>query len=297
MGRLQTSGALKLNSLNLLICKVWTGLIYLFIAVALVACSTSRYSMEQDVGPVGEFDASNVPDAIPVWEPMSRKGNKSPYIVRGETYNLLPTAVGYEEVGVASWYGLKFHGELTSNGEIYNIYDLTAAHKTLPLPSFLRVTNLGNQKSIVVRVNDRGPFHSDRVIDLSYAAAKKLGYEKKGTAKVKLEALIVGRSRAEGRNADVDEKLLGVDRVSNFIQVGAFSSKSLAEGLVSKLKLVSDRYPVFFASSKKQGGVVYRVRIGPIDDDQAAQGLLSSVKGAGNDKSMLIRRAVSAQGR
>jgi len=287
----------KLSSLGLLIRKLWMGLKFLFIALVLVACSTSRYSMDQDVGPVGEFDASNVPDAVPVWEPMSRKGNKSPYTVRGETYNLLPTAVGYEEIGVASWYGLKFHGELTSNGEIYNIYDLTAAHKTLPLPSFLRVTNLENQKSIVVRVNDRGPFHSDRVIDLSYAAAKKLGYERKGTAKVKLEALTVGRSRVEGQIKSVGESALEVDRISNFIQVGAFSNKLLAEGLVAKLKVITGPHSVFLAPSKKQGSIVYRVRIGPIDDDQAAQGLLSSLKKVGNDSAMLITRAVSAQGR
>ncbi|MDX1452372.1 MAG: septal ring lytic transglycosylase RlpA family protein, partial [Oleiphilaceae bacterium] len=168
------------------------------LSICLAACSTSRYSMRHDKAPTGDFDASGVPDAIPVWEPLSPQGNRSPYTVRGKQYRILPSAAGYREEGIASWYGLKFHGELTSNGEIYNMYAMSAAHKSLPLPTYVKVTNLSNQRSVIVRVNDRGPFHSERVIDLSYAAAKKLGFDKQGTARVLLEAIVPGGDASVG---------------------------------------------------------------------------------------------------
>ena len=122
-------------------------------------------------------------------ESMSRYGNHSPYKVLGKTYQVMPSAMGYEEEGNASWYGRKFHGKLTSNREKYNMYTMTAAHKTLPLPTYVRVTRVDTGASIIVRVNDRGPFHSNRIIDLSYVAAKKLNMVDQGTARVKVEAL------------------------------------------------------------------------------------------------------------
>ncbi|HBQ01515.1 MAG TPA: septal ring lytic transglycosylase RlpA, partial [Gammaproteobacteria bacterium] len=118
-------------------------------------------------------------------------GNRSPYTVLGKTYTVLPTERGYSERGVASWYGEKFHGHKTSNGEVFDMYMASAAHKSLPIPSFLRVTNLDNNRSLIVRVNDRGPFHGDRIVDLSYAAAMKLGYAERGTARVHLESIVV----------------------------------------------------------------------------------------------------------
>ena len=161
----------------------------LSLAVVLVGCSQSRYKLRNDTAPEGNFDFSKVPDAKPVWEPLSPQGNASPYKVNGKRYRVMKSAKGYVEEGVSSWYGLKFHGELTSNGEVYNMYEMSAAHKTLPLPTYLKVTNLDNAKSIVVRVNDRGPFHSDRIIDLSFAAANRLEFADKGTARVRLEAI------------------------------------------------------------------------------------------------------------
>ena len=158
--------------------------IVLVLGWTLLACTPSRYALKADVEPEGSFDASTIPDAVPVNELMSLSGNKSPYRVRGEDYEVLPSPKGYQERGGASWYGSKFHGYKTSNGEVYNMYAMTAAHKTLPLPSFVRVENLDNGRSVIVRVNDRGPFHKGRIIDLSYAAAIKLGYANKGTAKV-----------------------------------------------------------------------------------------------------------------
>lgn len=130
---------------------------------------------------------SRIPDAVPMPHNGSVKAN--PYTVLGKTYYPMNDARAYRMVGTASWYGTKFHGQATANGETYDLYGMTAAHKTLPLPSYVRVTNLDNGKSVIVRVNDRGPFYSDRVIDLSFAAAKKLGYAETGTARVKVEGI------------------------------------------------------------------------------------------------------------
>ncbi len=144
---------------------------------------------DKDGTPGFRADLMNVPDAIPRPEARTKAGNKSPYTVLGKTYTVRPVPPGHRERGLGSWYGTKFHGRKTSLGDDYDVYTMTAAHKTLPLPSYLRVTNLENGKRVVVRVNDRGPFHEDRVIDLSYAAAYRLGYSGKGTALLELEVL------------------------------------------------------------------------------------------------------------
>ena len=143
-----------------------------------------------DAAPGHEFDAHAVPDAVPRDEPRSRYGNKSPYVVFGKRYTVLADASGYRERGVASWYGAKFHGAKTSSGEPYDMYAMSAAHKTLPLPCYARVTNLETGASVIVRVNDRGPFKDNRVMDLSYAAATRLGITAKGTGLV--EVRVVG---------------------------------------------------------------------------------------------------------
>jgi len=143
----------------------------------------------QDGGPVRAVDLSSVAEPVPRWEPRSRYGNPPEYTVFGKSYRVLPTADGYVERGMASWYGTKFHGQYTSSRELYDMYAMTAAHRSLPLPTYVRVTNLQNGRSTVVRVNDRGPFHSDRIIDLSYAAAYKLGIVQSGTAMVEVRAL------------------------------------------------------------------------------------------------------------
>jgi len=139
-----------------------------------------------------DVDVSQIPDAEPREEPFSRYGNKSPYVVFGESYTVLPTAKGYQERGIASWYGPDFHGKRTSSWEIYDMFRMTAAHKSLPLPSYVKVTNLQNGKHVIVKVNDRGPFHDGRIIDLSFAAAKKLDMAVDGTAQVEVVALDPG---------------------------------------------------------------------------------------------------------
>ncbi len=160
-------------------------------APASTAASTSggRYAMSGDAYPLEPPDVTKVPDAEPRIEQPSRGGNRSTYEVWGKTYHVLPDATGYEKRGTASWYGEKFHGYATSNGEIYDMYKMSAAHRSLPLPTFARVTSLDSGQSVIVRVNDRGPFHSDREIDLSYAAASRLGFLDHGTGSVKVEAI------------------------------------------------------------------------------------------------------------
>jgi len=159
-------------------------------ALSLSGCSSSRYEIVQDSAPttLNQIEATSVPDAIPKVEPLSRTGN-APYRVFGVRYTPLAGSNGYVEEGVASWYGQKFHGKKTSSGEIYDMYQMTAAHRTLPLPTYARVDNLTNGRSIVVKINDRGPFVNNRVIDLSYVAATKLGIADAGVGNVRVTAL------------------------------------------------------------------------------------------------------------
>jgi rare lipoprotein A len=153
----------------------------------------------QDSAPDAIPDVDAIPEPEVKDEPRSRVGNRS-YAVLGKRYQIRDSAEGYVEEGMASFYGNKFHGRLTSNHEVYDMYAFSAAHKSLPLPSYVRVTNLANGKSVVVRVNDRGPFHAGRVIDLSYAAATKLGFTKQGTARVEVRALTPGEGRGGNRS-------------------------------------------------------------------------------------------------
>lgn len=217
----------------------------------------------KDAYPENPPDVSEVPDAVPQAEPLSKYGNKNPYTVLGETYHLLPSAKGYTATGKASWYGKKFHGLRTSSGERYDMYKMTAAHRTLPLPSYVRVTNLANGKSVIVKVNDRGPFHSERIMDLSYAAAARLGMLKQGTARVKLEAIDpaeYARQQDEDKPAAATAASSGDDDRKFFVQVGAFSEKANAAALQSKIgDLV--RAPVAVASSDDAD--VNRVQVGP----------------------------------
>lgn len=176
-------------------------------ALLLASCSTSRAPQpvatpgqsagisgpgdfsrpSKDGAPWWDVDVSRIPDAIPM--PHYGPVKASPYVVFGKQYYPIQDARRYQAVGPASWYGTKFHGQATANGETYDLYGMTAAHKTLPLPSYVRVTNLDNGKTVTLRVNDRGPFYSDRIIDLSFAAAKKLDFAEKGTARVKVEGI------------------------------------------------------------------------------------------------------------
>ena len=218
-----------------------------------------------------------VPDAVPRVEPRSAYGNPPFYEVFGKRYYVLPSSVGYVERGVASWYGPGFHEVRTSAGEPYDMYAMTAAHKTLPLPAYVRVINLQNGRSIVVRVNDRGPFVGNRIIDLSYTAAAKLDMLRGGTAIVEVRAIdpSAPESSAEAAGAPLAAQApapgvapTGAAPTLNsplYIQAGAFADPANAERLVAKLR--GGGYgTVFVRENDLAGRKMYRVRIGPIAD-------------------------------
>jgi rare lipoprotein A len=243
-----------------------------------------RYSILQDRAPTRIVDLSVIPEVIP--QPLNRTmaGNRSPYTVLGKSYQVLPTEEGYFERGVASWYGEKFHGHMTSNGEVFDMYQVSAAHKSLPIPSFLRVTNLDNNRSIVVRVNDRGPFHGDRVIDLSYAAALKLGYADRGTARVQLESIVATGAFRDGgvstANSAGNETLRVSSPDRKYLQVGAFSELSAAEEVSSKVEEITS-LPVFIRTvNTLNNTILHRVRVGPISDPGQIQRVSESVVAA-----------------
>jgi len=196
-------------------------------------------------------------EAVPSAYPVSRMGNKSPYSVFGKQYTVMPTARGYSEEGIASWYGMKFQGRLTSNGEVFNVYKATAAHKSLPLPSFVRVTNLTNNESMIVRVNDRGPFVDDRLIDVSYGVAVRLGFAEQGTTRVRVEHIDVSRGD-DWRNSEVT--------THRRLQLGAYEQKRSAEDLAEAVRgLVGRAIPVTVSGLLSDQRVIYRVRLGPVE--------------------------------
>lgn len=270
--------------------------IVLPVLLAVVSCSSApeqtpespnkgRYSISQDRAPTRIVDLSIIPEVIP--QPINRTmaGNRSPYTVLGKSYQVLPTEEGYNESGVASWYGEKFHGHKTSNGEVFDMYQVSAAHKSLPIPSFLRVTNLDNNRSIVVRVNDRGPFHGDRVIDLSYAAALKLGYAERGTARVQLESIVANgvfhdRGVSATTSAAGNENLRVSSSSSKYLQVGAFSELSTAQEVSTKVEEITS-LPVFIRTVNiSKSRTLHRVRVGPISDSGQIQRVSESVVAA-----------------
>ncbi len=185
-------------------------------------------------------------------------GNPPFYEVFGERYHVLPDSAGYAEQGVASWYGREFHGRRTSNGEVYDMYALSAAHKTLPLPTRARVTNIATGKSIVVRINDRGPFKKGRLIDLSYAAARELGFVNAGTAMVEVEALDAAAAHAAAAPAPRPPQLM-------FVQVGAFAQQQNATDLKRRLEARGLGNVVIRYDARTQPAL-YRVRVGPVRD-------------------------------
>ena len=245
--------------------------------VMLVGCASSpsatpaspnagRYQISQDRAPTRVLNASEVRDVVPIAINRTMAGNRSPYEVLGKRYRVMSSEEGYFERGVASWYGEKFHGHKTSNGEIFDMYEVSAAHKSLPIPSFLKVTNLDNNRSIVVRVNDRGPFHGDRIIDLSYAAAVKLGYADRGTARVELEAIVV---KGDAPRERIEQQLarVGGGKIANqYLQVGAYSKRGSAQEVAEQLQGLT-RQPVRIEEVRSsQGQTLHRVRIGPLSD-------------------------------
>ncbi|MBV1881613.1 MAG: septal ring lytic transglycosylase RlpA family protein [Pseudomonadales bacterium] len=245
-----------------------------------LGCSTSSMDPQQSIVSGTRIDgAPNVPinlDKIksptPKSEPLSRYGNHSPYTVLGKTYQVWETGQHYQEDGVASWYGTKFHGQHTSSWEPYDMLSMTAAHKHLPLPSFVRVTNLENKKTIIVRVNDRGPFHNERIIDLSYAAALKLDMTKKGTARVSIETLATPYDKlTPTRNRD-----------AIYVQAGAFANVLTAQQLKFNLTDYTDTPIRIVNKQHKKTGMqpttLFKIQIGPFTSVKKAQLLTQRIR-------------------
>lgn len=239
-------------------------------------------------------DLASIPDAVPRAEPRSRYGNPETYEVFGKNYRVMKSARGHVERGLASWYGPGFHAERTSSGEPYNMYSMTAAHKTLPIPSYVRVTHLGNGRSVVVRVNDRGPFVGNRIIDLSYTAAYKLGMIGSGTAPVEIRVLQPGDSNSAPTTAvtptatpaatlaatptsapSVDTPSLGIS--SRFLQTGSFGSRTNAEAMTRRLAQSGIRNAVI-REARIGERVVYRVQVGPLDTAVEADDMIERLR-------------------
>jgi rare lipoprotein A len=238
---------------------------------------SSRYRDNDDSVPGGPApDISKLVEPVPKVEPHALYGNKSPYTVLGQTYRVLPSARGYVERGIASFYGNKFHGYKTSSLENYDMYAFTAASKTLPLPSYARVTNLQNGKSVIVRINDRGPFHQDRVIDLSYVAAVKIGIWPKGTGLVEVRGIDPGEPVSELPAPPV----VTTAHPGIYLQVGAFSDASNAERVAQRLRL-ANLGQVQVVEAEVNGRRVSRVRVGPLVDVQHADDVSARIADMG----------------
>ncbi|MCO7513313.1 septal ring lytic transglycosylase RlpA family protein [Pseudomonas guariconensis] len=322
------------HSLKLLTCVA--------VGLVLASCSSSRPTQQsgnvvrsqpgldinrahKDGAPWWDVDVSKIPDATPTVHTGAYKAN--PYTVLGKTYYPIQDSRNYRAEGIASWYGTKFHGQNTANGEVYDLYGMSAAHKTLPLPAYVRVTNLDNQRSVILRVNDRGPFYSDRIIDLSYAAAKKLGYAESGTARVRVEGIDPQQWwAARGRPAPLVLKepqvaqaqavpastgkveqwtpppqqhaaavvpvQVGGGSVPNnnggmYLQVGAFANPDAAELLRAKLSTMVSA-PVFISSIVRNQQTLHRVRLGPINSQGEVQQMQDSVRLANLGQAKLV---------
>lgn len=275
----------------------------------LYGCSIGPVSSPgRDSGPRQQRDMSHVPDAIPRHEQQTRAGNPPTYVVNGRRYSLLASNRGYVERGYASWYGKKFHGRKTSNGEVYNMYAMTAAHKTLRIPAYAQVTNLRNGRQVVVRINDRGPFHDDRIIDLSYAAASRLGFINDGTAMVEVRVLEPGSPLPPVQMAaptevapiapaampatDHDQTIISsVESATTeqprliagqglYLQMGSFISRDNAESLRARLTMNNlDRVQVHHHTIDRQS--IFRVRIGPLNSTEEADRIAMQINQLG----------------
>lgn len=269
-----------------------TARVLLLVALlALPGCSLLRRAPETPSPgagvPAPPRDLAAIPDAVPRDEPRSRYGNPETYEVFGKRYKVMKSAKGHVERGLASWYGPGFHSERTSSGEPYDMYAMTAAHKSLPIPCFVRVTNLENGRSVVVRVNDRGPFVGDRIIDLSYTAAWKLDMLRAGTAKVEIRVLEPGRGApppviAAATPAAPVAAPIATPAPSGgrLLQVGAFGSRANADALVTRLQ-ASGIGGASVSEASVGGRTVFRVRVGPVADAAQATQLADRLRAFG----------------
>lgn len=253
------------------------------LCLLLTACSgVSITPSSRDAAPTRKVDVSRVPNAVPKNEPKSRYGNPKSYVVFGKRYYVMESSRGFVEKGIASWYGTKFHGRRTSSGETYDMYAMTAAHKNLPLPTYVKVTNLNNGRSIIVKVNDRGPFHENRIIDLSYTAAIKLDIVKKGTGLVEVRAINPGEALPISSNEGAPVSNVTTSNHSDgfYIQVGSFGQLANAESLRRKLGPLGESL-IKISQTIVNGDTLYRVRIGPLTDIDQSDSITSKLSSYG----------------
>ncbi len=259
--------------------KFFYSFVILILSLDLTGCATGGDSAPDD------FIRNDTPDAIPANEPLSRYGNMPSYTVRGKTYQVLKNSIGFTQKGIASWYGTKFHGRKTSSGEKYNMYAMTAAHKTLPLPTYVEVTHTGNGRKVILKVNDRGPFHEGRVIDLSYAAARKLGISATGTGPVSLR--VINTSALDLKTSEVVLPTAINTGGKIHIQVAAMGSEEAAEKMAGNLRdkdIPSVRVHVI----KNDGKKLYRVRIGPIPNVDLAYQVINELNEIGLNTARVV---------
>jgi rare lipoprotein A len=279
-----------------------------FVVLALSACAAAPRSggYYKDDGP-GEKPPANldqIADAQPKSEPLHRYANR-PYQVFGKEYVPLASAQAYRQRGMASWYGKKFHGQRTASGETYDMYAMTAAHPTLPIPSYARVTRVATGRSVIVRINDRGPFHQGRMIDLSYAAALKLGFAHLGSAEVELESIEPGQvvtpteqaaattlppaATTPPAAAPIEQALAAPEQAAGvYVQVGAFSSRDNAESLRSRLEgefgWLKDTVQVLAI------GNLWRLHVGPYRTQDDARSVAERIESQLSIKPLLVVR-------
>ncbi len=258
-------------------------LLLILLAGLLVSCSV-RDSAPANYGK--RWD--EIPDAIPKDETRSKYGNPASYEVFGKRYYVLDSNAGFKQKGDASWYGSKFHGRRASSGETYNMYAMTAAHKTLPLPTYVEVTNLKNGRKAIVKVNDRGPFHDGRIIDLSYAAATKLGVVASGTAPVEIRAIRNGASNERDATAGGVEDEYVDDNGKLYVQIAAFATEENALQLISDLRKKNFQSARIHVDNNK-GTLLYRVRIGPVPTDNVAEKVVAQLKEINLNNAKIIR--------
>jgi len=276
------------------------------LALAVSACTTvsrtetpppapSKGAYYKDDGP-GENPPANlasIPDAVPRAEPLHRFANR-PYQALGRDYVPMTSPAPFRQSGVGSWYGRRFNGQPTSSGEKYDMYAMTAAHPTLPIPSYARVTNPANGRSVVVRINDRGPFHADRIIDLSYAAAFRLGYADAGSARVEVEAVLPGTAPVAVPSvtpvaAAAPTEQARVEIASGiYLQIGAFSSREAAESfrarIYRQLAWLSDAMQIV------AGGNLFRLHLGPYGSTDAARAVSDRIQSELSLRPVIVSR-------
>ena len=270
------------------------------VGAAAAPAATGGYLAGDGPGTDAPANLDEIPDAVPKSEPLHRYANR-PYVALGKTYTPLTAAGSFKERGIASWYGKKFHGQRTSSGEVYDMYAMTAAHPTLPIPSYARVTNTASKKSVVVRVNDRGPFLHERVMDLSYTAAHKLGIVGNGSSEVEIESVTANTGsnalakpepvqskpleRAETASGSVPSAPSAAVSSNIYLQLGAFKTQEAADKFVAEMRTELGEIGQQLSVFVKDGFT--RVHLGPYASQSEARNSADSLKGKLGFKPML----------